>query len=99
MLLLYFLLYFCFSRCFAVFHHVNYTRWGVVFQADMKLLTKTAPQVYEAFPRGDFLTKETENSFNKLLDDQALEHVIRSGKVAGGFLESREQIMQEIVGV
>ena len=50
----------------------------------MKLLTKTAPEVYEAFLRGDFLTKETENSFNKLLNDQALEHVNRSGKVAGG---------------
>ena len=34
---------------FAVFDHVNYTRWGVVFLADMKLLPKTAPEVYEAF--------------------------------------------------
>ena len=71
---------------FAVFDHVNYTRWGVVFLADMKLLPKTAPEVYVAFLCGDFVTKETENSFNQIPDDQALEHVNRSGMVAGGLV-------------
>ena len=52
----------------------------------MKLLPKTAPEVYEAFLCGDFVTKETENSFNQIPDDQALEHVNRSGKVAGGLV-------------
>lgn len=55
-----------------------------MFLAEMKLLPKTAPEVYEAFLCGDFVTKETENSFNQIPDDQALEHVNRSGKVAGG---------------
>ena len=32
------------------------------------------------------MTKETENSFNQIPDDQALEHVNRSGKVAGGLV-------------
>ena len=71
---------------FAIFDHVNYTRWGVVFLADMRLLPKTAPEVYEAFLCGDFVTKETENSFNQIPDDQALEHVNCSGKVAGGLV-------------
>lgn len=48
---------------FAAFDHVNYTRWGVVFLADIELLPKTATEVYEAFLCGDFVTKETENSF------------------------------------
>ena len=71
---------------FAAFDHVNYTRWGIVFLADMKLLPKTAPEVYEGFLCGDFVTKETENSFNQIADDQALEHVNRSGKVVGGLV-------------
>ena len=71
---------------FAAFDHVNYTRWGILFLADMKLLSKTAPEVYEGFLCGDFVTKETESSFNQIPDDQALEHVNRSGKVAGGLV-------------
>ena len=71
---------------FAAFDHVNYTRWGIVFLADMKLLPKTAPEVYEGFLRGDFVTKETENSFKDIPNDQALEHVNRFGKVAGGLV-------------
>lgn len=42
---------------FAAFDHVNYTRWEIVFLADMKRLPCTAPE--------------------------ALEHVNKSGKVAG----------------
>ena len=52
----------------------------------MKLLPNTAPEVYEAFLCGDCVTKETENSFNQMPDDQALEHVNHSGKVAGGLV-------------
>lgn len=71
---------------FAAFDHVNYTRWGVVFLADMKLLPHTAPEVYQGFQRGDFVTKETKSAFNQIADDQALEHVNKSGKVAGGLV-------------
>jgi len=71
---------------FAAFDHVKYTRWGIVFLADMKLLPKTAPEVYEGFLRGDFVTNETENPLNHIPDDQALKHVNRSGKVAGGLV-------------
>lgn len=71
---------------FAAFDHVNYTRWGVVFLADMKLLPRTAPEVYQGFQSGDFVTKETRSAFNQIADDQALEHVNKSGKVSGGLV-------------
>ena len=71
---------------FAAFDHSNYTRWGVIFLADMKMLPLTAPEVQQAFERGDFVTKETASTFNQIPDDQALEHVNKSGKVAGGLV-------------
>ena len=71
---------------FAAFDHVNYTRWGIVFLADMKRLPCTAPEVYQGFQHGDVVTKETKNAFNQIADDQALEHVNKSGKVAGGLV-------------
>jgi len=71
---------------FAAFDHSNYTRWGIIFLADMKMLPQTAPEVQQAFERGDFVTKETASTFNQIPDDQALEHVNKSGKVAGGLV-------------
>ena len=53
----------------------------------MKLLQGTAPVVHQGFQHGDFVTKETKNAFNQIADDQALEHVNKSGKVAGGLVE------------
>ena len=71
---------------FAAFDHSTYTRWGVIFLADMKMLPQTAPEVQQAFESGDFVTKETASTFNQIPDDQALEHVNQSGKVAGGLV-------------
>ena len=71
---------------FAAFDHVNYIRWGIVFLADMKRLPRTTPEVHQGFQHGDFVTKETKNAFNQTADNQALEHVNKSGKVAGGFI-------------
>ena len=71
---------------FAAFDHVNYTRWGIIHLADMKLLPETAPEVHRGFQRGDFVTKETCKTFNQIPDDQALEHVNKTGKVAGGLV-------------
>ena len=59
----------------------------------MKLLPQTAPEVYEGFLCGDFVTNETENSFN-----QALEHVNRSSTVAGG-LVGLTRTDSEIAGI
>ena len=52
----------------------------------MKMLPQTAPEVQQAFESGDFVTKETASTFNQIPDDQALEHVNKSGKVAGGLV-------------
>ena len=71
---------------FAAFDHSNYTRWGVIFLADMKMLPQTAPEVQQAFESGDFVIKATASTFNQIPDDQALEHVNKSGKVAGGLV-------------
>ena len=71
---------------FSTFDHVNYTRWGIVFLADMKRLPCTAPEVHQGFQHGDFVTEETKNAFNQIADDQALQHVNKAGKVAGGLV-------------
>ena len=68
---------------FAAFDHVNYTRWGIVFLADMTRLPCTAPEVYQGFQHGDVVTNQTKNAFNPIALDQALEHVNKSGKAAG----------------
>ena len=52
----------------------------------MKMLPQTAPEVQQAYESGDFITKETASTFNQIPDDQALEHVNKSGKVAGGLV-------------
>ena len=71
---------------FAAFDHSNYTRLGVIFLADMKMLPQTAPEVQQAFERGDFVTRETASTFDQIPDDQALEHVNKFGKAAGGLV-------------
>lgn len=71
---------------FAAFVHINYTRWGTVFLADMKALPHKAPLVHEGFELGDFVMKETNASFIKIPDDQAQEYVNKCGKVAGGLV-------------
>ena len=71
---------------FAAFDHSNYIRWGVIFLADMKMLPQTAPEVQQVFESGDFVTNETASTFNQISNDQVLEHVNKSGKVAGGLV-------------
>ena len=71
---------------FAACDHSNYTRWGVIFLADMKMLPQTAPRVQQAFDSGDFVTKETASTFNQIPEDQALGHVNKSGQVAVGLI-------------
>lgn len=71
---------------FAAYNHVNYTRWGAGFLADMSLLLQSAPEVHWGFQNGDFVTKEALSKFNQIPHDQALENVNRAGKVAGGLV-------------
>ena len=67
---------------------MNYTRWGVAYLADMKALPQTAPEVYQGFQRGDFVT-ETQNKSNQIPDDQALEHVNRQVQVKDPHLKQK----------
>ena len=72
---------------FAAHDRVNYMRWGAVYLADMKLLPQVAPAVHQGFVAGGFVTKETrQQMFNQVPDDQALEHVNKIGKTAGGLI-------------
>ncbi|KAJ4925401.1 hypothetical protein JOQ06_018133, partial [Pogonophryne albipinna] len=71
---------------FAAYDHTHYTRWGAVFIADMEQLAQTAPEVYQGFLDGDFVAKETKHSFNEVPFDLRLEHINKTGKVAGGLI-------------
>ena len=52
----------------------------------MKRLPCIVLEVDQGFQHGDFVTKETKNAFNQIADNQALEHVNKSGKVSGGLV-------------
>ena len=71
---------------FAAYDHTHYTRWGAVFIADMENLAQTAPRVYQGFLDGDFVAREAKHSFNKMPFDLCLEHINKTGKVAGGLV-------------
>ena len=71
---------------FAHYDHTNYTRWGVIYGADICQLDSSHPDVYQQFMDGDFVVKSTRKSFNQISTDLALEHVNKVGKVAGGLI-------------
>ena len=71
---------------FAASDHINYTRWDLIFLADMQQLAETAPVVDEGFLKGDFVVKESAHRFNQIPDDQGLEHYNKNAKVLGGFI-------------
>ncbi len=71
---------------FAIYDHINYTRWGSVYLAYMHQLQVTHPDVYLEFMYGNFVVKQTQKKFNQLSTDQALEHVNKMSKMAGGLV-------------
>ena len=71
---------------FALYNHTNYTRWGAVYLADCKQLKTTHPDAYREFLGGNFVVKSSHNKFNQLSTDQALEHINKIGKIAGGLV-------------
>ena len=71
---------------FAVYGHTNYTRWGAIYLADMKNIEETHPDIFTEFVNGSFVLKKTGHRFNQISTDQALEHVNRICKVAGGLI-------------
>lgn len=71
---------------FFIFDHTNYSRWGPVYLIDMLNLPYSAPEVHAEFMRGDFVVKRLQGNFNLLSVDQALEHVNKTSKDAGGIV-------------
>ncbi|CAG9760339.1 unnamed protein product [Ceutorhynchus assimilis] len=55
-------------------------------RSDMNKLRNTAPKVYEEFIEGNFVVKRLSGNFNQLPVDQALEHINKSSKDAGGIV-------------
>ena len=68
------------------YDHTNYARWGVIYLLDMLQLEQTAPSVYQEFLAGNFVVKESTGYFNQIATDQALEHVNKQCKIAGGLV-------------
>lgn len=72
---------------FAIYDHQNYTRWGTVYFLDLINLENIAPDVFNEYTHNKgFSVKTTDNSFNRIAIDQALEHINRVSKVAGGIV-------------
>lgn len=71
---------------FFAYDHTNYARWGSVYICDMLNLSVQAPEVYEQFLKGNFVVKKSAGGFNRISVDQALEHVNKTSKDAGGIV-------------
>lgn len=71
---------------FFAFDHTNYARWGTIYLLDMYKLPHTAPEVHKEFMNGNFVVKRLNGNFNQLSIDQALEHINKNSKDAGGIV-------------
>ncbi|KAK4885392.1 hypothetical protein RN001_001663 [Aquatica leii] len=71
---------------FFTYDHNNYARWGSVYLCDMLDLENKAPIVYQEFCDGIFVVKRLNGGFNRISVDQALEHVNKTSKDAGGIV-------------
>ena len=56
------------------------------YLADMKNIEVSHPDVFAGFVAGNFVVKKTGQSFHQISTDQALEHVNKICKVAGGLI-------------
>ena len=74
------------ATLFCGFRPLKLHQMGRHFPCRHEDASADAPEVQQAFERGDFVTKKTASTFNQIPDDQALEHVNKSGKVAGGLV-------------
>ena len=63
----------------------NYYRWLAIYLADMQLLEKTAPEVYDALIKGSHAFNRSSQPFNQIWTDMALEQSInRDSKIKWG---------------
>ena len=72
--------FFCYDR-------VNYARWASIYYKEMKLLPRTAPEVYREFMAGNFTVERSDDSFNRVATDMALEQSLNfDAKLHGGII-------------
>lgn len=71
---------------FFAYDHNSYARWGSVYLSDMQELSIKAPEVYTEFLNENFVVKRSDGRFNRTAVDQALEHVNKTSKDAGGII-------------
>ena len=68
---------------FMRYNHLNYTRWGPVYLAEMHQLPEA---VQTEFQKGKFVVKRSVLKFNQVEPDQAMEWINGTGKKAGGII-------------
>ena len=52
------------------YNHTNYARWGTVYLAEMNRLPE---EIYDEFMNGNFVVKESNQSFNQVDPDHSQE--------------------------
>ena len=65
------------------YDHINYTRWGSVYLAEMNNLP---PEILEEFMRRDFIVKESDKKFNQVSLYHSLEWINAVGKKGRGIV-------------
>lgn len=68
---------------FMRYDHLNYSRWGPVYIAEMHQLPEP---VLSEFQRGNFVVKRSAQKFNQVDPDQAMEWINGTGKKGGGII-------------
>ncbi|KAK3740844.1 hypothetical protein QZH41_000596 [Actinostola sp. cb2023] len=63
---------------------INYSRWLPVYLADMQMLPKWAPEVYNEFVNGNHPVERSNKPFSQVWTDMALEQSINRDSKAGG---------------
>lgn len=73
----------CMLPFFMRYDHINYSRWGTIYLADMYNLPD---EILNEFQRGNFVVKRTSAKFNQVSPDQSQEWLNAVGKVGGGIV-------------
>jgi len=58
-----------------IYDHINYTWWGPIYLADLKITEKTAQEVHAEFLDGSFVVKRAKRRFNQVPADQTTEWI------------------------
>ena len=76
-----------FMKYFFAFDRLNYARMIPLYLAEMELLPKSDPDIYDEFISGNWVVNKNPNSACCAIGaDNALEHVNRKMKVSGGLV-------------